>query len=202
MNNSKLFLLLLAGCLLSLSAQAKLYKWVDEKGITHYGETIPAEFASRDRAELNKAGHIVNQQVVLTAEQRRVKEAVEVNNKAAQNALRDQKLHDSSLLNTYSSSKEIDLARTRNLQQLQARSQITIKQLNEAGKSLDALQKANYVQTQAGKPLSSFAKEDLQAAQINVDKLSKELATITSEKATLEARYDADKARYIELTGK
>ena len=32
----------------SLNAEAKLYKWVDENGTTHYGETIPPKYANRN----------------------------------------------------------------------------------------------------------------------------------------------------------
>ena len=35
---------------------AKLYKWVDEKGEVHYGDTVPPQFANRDRNVLNDKG--------------------------------------------------------------------------------------------------------------------------------------------------
>ena len=43
----------------SISAEAKLYKWVDKNGTTHYGETIPPEYADRDTKELNK-GRVID----------------------------------------------------------------------------------------------------------------------------------------------
>jgi hypothetical protein len=36
----------------SLSAEAKLYKWVDDKGVTHYGEVIPPEYANKEKDTL------------------------------------------------------------------------------------------------------------------------------------------------------
>ena len=39
----------------SLNAEAKLYKWVDDKGITHYGEVIPPEYANKEIDSLKKS---------------------------------------------------------------------------------------------------------------------------------------------------
>jgi len=79
------------GIAFSLPAAAKLYnKWVDENGTTHYGETIPPEYADKDRAELNKAGRVVKKQDVLTPEERRAarnaKEQEEANQLAEEKA--------------------------------------------------------------------------------------------------------------------
>ena len=203
MCNSKLiFAVMIGGSLLSFSAQAKLYKWVDDRGVTHYGETIPPEYANKDRSELGRSGRIINTTNVLTPEEHRAKEAADIQRKADLDTERNKKLRDSSLLNTYSNVKEIDLARARNLQQIDARAQVATKQLNEAKSALAAVQARADAHTQAGKPIPSYLKEDLESTQANAAKLAKELADTNAEKASLEARYDSDKARYKELTGK
>lgn len=38
----------IAAACLSLTALAQVYKWVDEKGVTHYGQTPPANAASHE----------------------------------------------------------------------------------------------------------------------------------------------------------
>ena len=43
----------------SATAEAKLYKWVDDKGVTHYGETVPPEYANKDRVQFNDKGSVV-----------------------------------------------------------------------------------------------------------------------------------------------
>ena len=186
----------------SLPADAKIFKWVDDKGVTHLGDTIPAEYAGKKRSELNKSGRVVNTREVLTPEERRAKQAEDAKSKEAQDIVRDQKMHDSSLLNTYSNVHEIDLARARNLQQIDARVQVAGKQLVEANYNLAGLIKKTDVYSKAGKPVPEYLKDELNAAQLSVAKLSKDRAEINAEKAALEARYDADKARYRELTGK
>lgn len=202
MSKPKIFFALIVGSLLSFSAQAKLYKWVDDKGVTHYGETIPQEYANRDRSELNKSGRIVNTQDVLTPEERRAKDATDAKSKAELDVARHVKLRDNSLLNTYSNAKEIDLARARNIQQIDARVQVAVKRLDNANKALVDLQKTAETRTKAGKNIPPDLIEDLQAARTLADKSNSDVTNINAEKAALEARYDADKARYKELTGK
>ncbi len=41
------------GTVFCFSAEAKLYKWVDAQGVTHYGEVIPPEYANRDTKQLD-----------------------------------------------------------------------------------------------------------------------------------------------------
>jgi hypothetical protein len=202
MAKRKLLSALIVSSLFSVPAEAKLYKWVDDKGVTHYGETIPAEYANKNRSELDKTGRVVNTTDVLTPEEHRAKEATDVKHKADLEVVRNQKLHDSSLLNTYSNVKEIELARARNVQQIDARAQISNKQLGEASKTLADLKTKADAKTKTGKPLPPYLKEDIDAAQSAVDKLNKDLSIINADKAALEARYDADAARYKELTGK
>lgn len=196
---------LIALTTLSLSSYAgpeRIYKWVDNKGETHYGHTIPPEYADRDRFEIDKTGRIVKKTDVLTAEEHRAQEAAAAQQQVLREQERNKKLRDSSLLNTYSNVKEIDLARARNLQQVDARAQVAGKQLSNANDAYEALKVRADSLTKSGKPIPTYLREDLIAAQANVVKLNKEYAAINTEKSTLEARYDEDKARYKELTGK
>ena len=55
MTKSKLLVALIIGIAISLPVSAKMYKWVDDKGATHFGETIPPEYANKKRAELDKS---------------------------------------------------------------------------------------------------------------------------------------------------
>lgn len=195
-------LLLITLLAFSLPAEAKIFKWVDDKGVTHISDTIPAEYANKDRSELGKSGRVVNTKDVLTPEERSAKQAEDAKIKAAEDVIRDQKMHDKSLMNTYSNVQEIDLARVRNLQQIDVRAQVTSKQLVEAKNNLAGLNKKADVFSKTGKPLPGYLKDELNEAQAGVAKLSKDMLDINAEKAALESRYDTDKIRYRELTGK
>jgi hypothetical protein len=32
------------------------YKWVDDKGVIHYGDSVPAEYSQREQRQLNSQG--------------------------------------------------------------------------------------------------------------------------------------------------
>lgn len=202
MTKSKLLIALIAGLAFSLPASAKMYKWVDDKGVTHYGETIPPEYANRDRSELNKAGKVVKTQDVLTPEERRAKEATDAKKRTEDEAALEQKRHDKALVNTYSNEKEIDLARSRNLQQVDARLNSINSQVKMANNNLLGLKQEADAKTKSGKPIPPSLQEDLQESQARLDKLLQDLEKNKAERIAVEARFDADKARYKELTGK
>lgn len=206
MNKSALLVALLAGLAFSLPAAAKMYKWVDDQGVTHYGETIPPEYANKDRAELNKAGRVVKNQEVLTPEERRAKEQAAAQEAAAkkdkEEAALEAKRRDKALLNTYSNTKEIDLARSRNLQQVDARIHSAGTQIKMVSDNLLSLQNDANARTKAGKKVPPSLSEDIQETQARLDKLQQDMEKYKAEKSALEARYDADIARYKELTGK
>lgn len=194
------------GICFSLPAAAKLYKWVDENGTTHYGETIPPEYANQDRAELNKAGRIVKKQEVMSPEERRAarsaKEQEDAKKLADERAALEKKRHDKALIDTYSSSDEIDLARKRNLQQIELRINGINANLKMANDNLLGLQKEAVAYTKADKAIPKDLQDDLKEAQSRVDKLQKDIEKPQAEKAAMEARYNEDKARYKELTGR
>jgi hypothetical protein len=197
----KLLLALVVGTLFSQTALAKLYKWVDNNGTTHYGETIPPEYADKDRSEL-KAGRVIKTEEVLTPERRRAKEEADAKRREEERATLDQQRHDKTLINTYNSAKEIDLARSRNLQQVDANINVINSSIKTANENLIGLQKEAEGYEKRNKKIPDSLTEDIQDAKTRLVKLQKDLEKPLADKQALEARYDADKARYIELTGK
>lgn len=202
MTKSKLFVALIAGLAFSLPVAAKMYKWVDDKGVTHYGETIPPEYAHKDRSELDKSGRVVEKKEVLTPEKRRANEEAEAKKRSDEEAELERKRRDKALVNTYSSEKEIDLARNRNLQQVEARISSIGSQLKMADSNLAGLKKEVESYNAAGKKIPASLQEDLKESQERQAKLQQDMEKAKAEKAALDARYDADKVRYKELTGK
>jgi hypothetical protein len=198
----ELFFALIIGLTFSLPVAAKLYKWVDDNGITHYGETIPPEYADKDRVELNKDGRVIKSDEVITPERRRAQQQEEAKKRAEAEAAVEQQRHDRTLINTYSSVKEIDLARTRSLQQIDARINMLNSSLKAANERLLALQTEADNDAKANRKIPDSLQEDLQDAQARLTQLQQDLEKPNAEKAAMEARFAADRARYIELTGK
>lgn len=202
MSKFKLFVALMAGLAFSFPVAAKMYKWVDDKGVTHYGETIPPEYAHKDRTELNKAGRTVGKKEVLTPEERLAKEQAEAQKREEEEVAREQKRRDKALISTYSNVEEIDLARSRNLQQVEARIDSIGSQLKMVESNLTGLKKEADGYNAAGKKIPPSLQEDLKESQERMAKMQQDMEKARAEKADLDARYDADKARYKELTGK
>ncbi|OHC83810.1 MAG: hypothetical protein A3J87_02590 [Sideroxydans sp. RIFOXYB12_FULL_59_6] len=176
----------------SLNAEAKLYKWVDENGTTHYGETIPPRYANREAQTLDKG---------------RLQERESSRNKPGQsNKVKTEEevkaeRHDNALINTYSSEEEIDLARDRNLQQVEARISSYSTLLKSANENLASLQQEHERILSQKRKIPKSLEEDLVEAQQRIDKFQADLNTSNEELEAVKTRYAADKARYRELKG-
>jgi hypothetical protein len=197
----KLFVALVAGLVFSFPVAAKLYKWVDDNGTTHYGETIPPEYADKDRVELNKEGRVIKSEEVMTPERRRAKELEEEKQREDERAALEQKRRDKTLINTYSNVNEIDLARKRSLQQVDARINMLNSNFKTANERLLSLQTEADNYDKSNREIPSSLREDLKDAQERLIKLQQDMEKPNAQKAALEARFKADRERYIELTG-
>ncbi|MBC8028278.1 MAG: DUF4124 domain-containing protein [Steroidobacteraceae bacterium] len=116
------FLAVLSGLVVAAAAQAQApastsqgkqtYKWVDEKGVTHYGDSVPAEYSQREQRVLNDQGlEVQKRQAELSPV-----EAAERAKKQKEEAQRRQ--HDMFLLSTYPSTREIENVRDTRLDQI------------------------------------------------------------------------------------
>jgi len=197
----KLLAALVAGLTLSFPAMATLYKWVDDNGTTHYGETIPPEYADKDHQVLNKEGRVIRNEEVMTPERRRAKDLEDAKIRDAATAEIEQQRHDKTLINTYSGVDEIDLARIRNVQQIDARINAFKASIKVANDNLLSLQTEADSYTKANRQIPASLQQDLQDSRDRLTKLQQDAAVPQAEKAALEARFAADKARYIQLTG-
>lgn len=198
----KLFAVLAAGLTLSFPAMATLYKWVDNNGTTHYGETIPPEYADKDHQVLNHEGRVIKSEEVMTPERRHAKEIEDAKARDEAAAELQQQRHDKTLINIYNSVDEIDLARNRNVQQIDARINAVNASISAANDNLLALQKEVDSYTNTNRKIPSSLQQDLNDSKDRLTKLQQDAAIPQAEKAALEKRFDDDKARYIELTGK
>lgn len=174
----------------SLSAEAKLYKWVDENGTTHYGETIPPKYANRNAQSFEK-GRVQERDTARSSKTTRVQTPEEEQAERRDNAL----------INTYSSPEEIDLARDRNLQQVEARISSYNTLLKSANENLASLQQERERIVKQNRKIPKSLEEDLAEAQQRIDKFQADLDTNNEELAAVKAKYAADKARYRELKG-
>ncbi|MGB8337488.1 MAG: DUF4124 domain-containing protein [Burkholderiales bacterium] len=185
---------------------AGLVKWVDEKGVTHYGDAVPPEYANRGTTEFSKQGIIVKKtDAALTAEQRKSQEEQQARDKIEQKKATEQQRRDVAIFSTYTSEKEIDAVRDRTLQTIDAKLLVAEAQFNAALGLDDVLTKqlAPYAAKGLDGKYARIAPMALVLAYEKNETEVKNLAEIRKqyqqERQQTIARFDADKGRYNEL---
>lgn len=179
----------------SLNAEAKLFKWVDDKGVTHYGETIPPEFANKDTMKLDK-GRIEKREDARDSANKKLS-----NEPVVDKSRVEAKRRDNALLDSYSSEKEIDLARDRNLQQVEARTNSYATLLKSSNENLASLQQEQDRLTRQGRKIPASLAEDITEANTRITKYQADLDRNNIEIEKIKARYAGEKARFRELKG-
>ena len=91
---------------------AKMYKWKDDNGQTHYGDSIPAQYLNKERKELNDQGTVIkNIGRAATAEELKAKKDLEDIEKEKEVVLVEQRRQDRILLDTYTTERDLVMAR-------------------------------------------------------------------------------------------
>ncbi len=184
-----------------LNAEAKVYKWVDDNGTTHYGETIPPEYANKDSTQFNSKGRVEKHTEILTSEERRTKEAEDAKKNTEEQAVVEAKRRDTALLNTFTNEKEIDLARDRSEQQVSARISSFKTMLTSAQETLAGHHKEQNDLLKQNKKIPASLKEDIAENEGKVAKLQKDIAQSEEELVNVKSRFEAEKLRFRELKG-
>lgn len=134
------YLILIMFC--SLPAHAKLYKWVDENGQTHFGDKIPAKYIAKEHEELNAQGATVKKHDAAKTEeelaemrrQERIKKEEE--KKAKEQAKRDRVL-----LDTYTTERDLVAARDARLDAVASQMQLSESIIEDAERKLELTEK-------------------------------------------------------------
>lgn len=142
------------------AAQSTLFKCTDEKGVTHYGQTMPAACAKKDVTELNKQGRPVRTlDAPMTPEQQKARDEAATKKAADDKRVFEQRQKDLALLATYGAEREIDVVRDKDLAQLTQRRKFLDTRLAEIDARLLKIngQMEFYV---AGRSQASKAREE------------------------------------------
>jgi hypothetical protein len=199
-NNTVFRLLLAATLALALPAQAKMYKWVDEHGRVFYTDTPPPQVATRAVTELGKTGQAMRR--TESIDERRIRE-IEARRIAEQKKIAEEHARrDRALLATYTKESEIDLARDRALEHHRLAikgAETRMKQV--AVKAKDVLDKIG-IYTKRRSAIPPHLQNQLSATQKEADDLKKIIRINEEALVSVRSKYEADKARYRELTVK
>ena len=183
------------------------WKCVDDKGVTHIGDTPPAGCANVVMYEVTNAGKVLRKlDPTPTAEQLRARQEEYERAKAAIRNEADQKRKDLALINTFSTEREFDVARDRNIEPLKSR----INMAQERIKAIDKRQKELEDELEFYKAGKSKGKTKEAPPQLTGDliRLKTERTTLETSMAksekeieTLKAKFDIDRRRWVSLKG-
>jgi Domain of unknown function (DUF4124) len=200
--DSKLNIALLACALLAaLPADAqRLYKYTDPvTGKTVYTDKLPTEAAGKANEQLNRQGTVVKREgPAPTAEELAAREADRKRKIDEETATKEEKRKNQALLNTYATEKDIDEARGRALQ-------VNDEAIKDAEHKLaDAQKRQKLLASEAEffqkKPMPMQLKLDIQNNQVEIKAHGDLLDAKRKETVGINAKYDEDKRRYVELS--
>ena len=195
-------LIILFGLIISASVHAKMFKWVDSKGKTHYGDTIPPEYANQGNEQLDKRAQVIKKtDAALTPAQIKQRDDIEASAvKEKEDALEGQR-RDKALLATYTVVKEIDASLQRNLGQLDVQIQSYELRIKSVQARLTKLkeQEAGFVQRK--KPVPPDVMSGIKNTEDELTQLKGNIVRLNQNKDSMRTRFAADKARFLELKG-
>ena len=197
--------ILLFGLLMAIAGQAsaEMYKWVDEKGVTQYGDRLPPEYSQKANTKLNKGGITTKktERAMTPAEiQARDGEAERVRQEAIK--AKEQKRLDDIMLATYANELEIDLVRDRSLEPfdgktLAARERIKYLQplLADLTKQMGPYQSATGPKKTAPPRLA----KEFDAKKKEISDLARSIKNLETDKAAVVTKYSQAKQRFREI---
>ena len=183
------------------SSPGQVFKWTDEKGVTHYGDSVPPEYAQGERSVLNsrgvEIGHVegTNNPAALAEKARQAELA------------RQKAQHDQFLLSTYLSTKDIEQLRDERLSQLDGQIKASNAYVDSLGTRMLALQdRAMHFKPYNSEPTARRMPDDLAEELVRVSSETRSqraaLENKRKEQADMRAQFEADIARFRELTAK
>ena len=184
-------LTLVAG--VAVAEGGKIVKWVDEKGVTHYGDVVPPQYSNRDSTVINRQGMVIKRNQIATTP---ATGTIDSQQQA------EQQRRDRALKAAYTTEEEIDLAKERNLQMDEA-SMLGLQQSLSNAKG----RQANHKKSADGfakrkKPMPDDLKKDLSDSEAEIAKIEGQIAERRKAMEVTKQRFDHDKLRFRELTQK
>jgi hypothetical protein len=187
-------LLLLALCSIQYAhaeGSGRIVKWKDEKGITHYGDSIPPQYADRDNSLMNKQGITIQHNKPNAPHQNKDEELAQL----------EQDKKDRALLGTFTNADEIDLTRDRNLEP----ELLALKNLQQdraaAQVKVDKSQAAADTFSKAKKAVPVPVGAELKANKDGLAKIDQRISERQHSIDSIRKRFEEDKKRYLTLRG-
>lgn len=174
------------------------YRWVDEKGVVHYGDSVPPKYSQQETSVLNSQG-------VEVAKHAAQKTPAELAEEARQHQeVMRQKQRDSFLLTTYTSVKDIEDLRDLRLDQIKGQRVAAEQYVAGLHDRLLALQARAvrfkpYSDNKSARRMPDDLADEMVRALNEMRTQQNLLASKDAEESTMRAQFQSDIDRYKEL---
>jgi len=174
------------------------YKWTDDKGVVHYGDSVPAEYSQREQRVLNSQGlEVQKRHAEMTPA-----EAADFAARQKEESRRKQ--HDMFLISTYPSVKEIENVRNVRLDQINgqivaAEAYISSLTTRVDGLKQRALMFAPYNTKPGARRMPDDLAEEMVRAMSELRTQNSALTTKRAEHQKVVTAFDSDIKRFKEL---
>lgn len=194
---------LLALALLHVPAsEARVYCCKDARGQQVCGDVLPAACADRGYRELNSQGATVKQVEAPMTEAQRAKRDADAKKARDEEMVRqEQRRRDTTLLNTYTSEREIDAARDRRIADIEELLTRLREQQHTLSERHKKLEKDAAVFTAKGKRVPSGVKDRLDTNGEDLRQIGENIAQKERDLADTRKRFEEDRARFREIAG-
>jgi uncharacterized protein YlxW (UPF0749 family) len=166
------------------------------------GDVLPAACADRGYRELNSQGATVRQVEAPMTEAQRAKRDAEAKKAHDEDMARqEQRRRDTTLLNTYTSEREIDAARDRRIADIEELLTRLREQQHTLSERQKKLEKDAAVFTAKGKRVPSGVKDRLDTNGEDLRQIGENIAQKERDLADTRKRFEEDRARFREIAG-
>ncbi len=184
---------------------AALYKWIDEEGQVRYSDRLPAAQVKKQHHQLNSQGLVVGTTEAAKSEEELAAEA-EAKRKAEELAAEEARLKeiqykkDQVLLLTFSSERELELARDDRLEVLDSVIRLINKSIASTQETLQELEgRADQFYTSQGKDVPGGLAQKIEHFTRKIESRTDQLLLKIDEKDRINNQFDLDVARFREL---
>ena len=190
-----------------MSIAGELYRWVDDQGIVHYGDSVPPEYSKTERQVLNERGVTIKELPrERTAEELEADQRADAVDDAERQRQREAERRDAVLLSTYLSIDEIEALRNRRQELLDGQIRVTEVYLLNLREKLLTLQKdagrfQPYNSDPNAPPIHDWLAKELADTLDSILVYEQTLADTQALRAETVAKFDADIDRFKQLKG-
>jgi hypothetical protein len=183
--------------------QQKLYRWVDNDGVIHYGDYVPAKYADMEKQVLNEHGVTVD---ILRGKRTAEQIAEDIRMAELKRQAQLQRRADEALLATYLSVDEIVMHRDRRVELFQAQSRVTELYLrNMMHRMTELREEAFKYQPYSSNPDAAMIDpdlaEDILVTKATIKRHEENLERFREGEQNIVARFDGDITRFKSLKG-